>query len=214
MDEQIYKFRIRYEKKGEIEKSSHQEIRNLFNDVIIESGLKFYGSKRSDEIPRTAFGSALSLGYTSECEYTDIYLLEKIDLKTLQKEFKKKDINILSMEQIPFNFPSIESLCSVIEYEVSGDFKKDEKGLKEFLDKKEIIITKAKEEKTIKFNARPQIVSMEFVGDKIFIKLKIVEGSNAKVEQIFFSWLGEDTKLKILKKNMYWLASEGELKIL
>lgn len=214
MDEQIYKYRIKYEKKDDLIKSSHQEIRNLFNDVITESDLKFLEAKRAEDRPRIVFGSALSLGYTSECEFADIYLLEKTNLKFLQEEFKKKNINILSIQQIPFNFPSIESLCSVIEYEVSGDFNKDEKALKDFLDKKEIIIEKTKDEKTIKFNARPQIASMQFEGQKILIKLKIVQGVNAKIEQIFFSWLGENKELQILKKNLYWLDSKNELKIL
>ncbi|MBT4403271.1 MAG: hypothetical protein HOD36_05320, partial [Elusimicrobiaceae bacterium] len=106
------------------------------------------------------------------------------------------------------------SLTSVVEYEVSGKFETDEKSLNKFLNKKEIQIKREKEDKTIEFDAKEQIISMVLKGNKILIRLKLVATVNVKVEELFFSWLGENKELKIVKKNIYWQNSNGELRIL
>ncbi|MBT3955263.1 MAG: DUF2344 domain-containing protein [Elusimicrobiaceae bacterium] len=214
MDNKVYKFRIRYEKKGDLTKLSHLETISLFRKVILEEGWQFYSAKRAENQPRMSFGNALSAEYESECEYVDIFLIQKVLEKELFSSFKKHNIIVLDVKKIPFNFPSIESLTSVVEYEVSGKFETDEKSLNKFLNKKEIQIKREKEDKTIEFDAKEQIISMVLKGNKILIRLKLVATVNVKVEELFFSWLGENKELKIVKKNIFWQNSNGELRIL
>ena len=66
-------------KHDEVRFVSHLDIQRLFQRAFRRAGLPLSYSKGFNPHPLLSFATALSVGYTSECEYFDVFLDEKID---------------------------------------------------------------------------------------------------------------------------------------
>ena len=66
-------------KHDEVRFVSHLDMQRLFQRAFRRAGLPLSYSKGFNPHPLLSFATALSVGYTSECEYFDVFLDEKID---------------------------------------------------------------------------------------------------------------------------------------
>lgn len=66
-------------KHNEVRFVSHLDMQRLFQRAFRRAGLPLSYSKGFNPHPLLSFATALSVGYTSECEYFDVFLDEKID---------------------------------------------------------------------------------------------------------------------------------------
>ena len=67
-------------KHDEVRFVSHLDMQRLFQRAFRRAGLPLSYSKGFNPHPLLSFATALSVGYTSECEYFDVFLDEKIDV--------------------------------------------------------------------------------------------------------------------------------------
>ncbi len=66
-------------KHNEVRFVSHLDMQRLFQRAFRRAGLPLSYSKGFNPHPLLSFATALSVGYTSECEYFDVFLDKKID---------------------------------------------------------------------------------------------------------------------------------------
>lgn len=184
--------------------------------------------------PRFSIASALSLGVSSEGEYMDIDLEEKIPVRNFIDDMNQvlpDNIRILDGKYID-DAKSISSLIRWgyydIQFEIENEgmtIEKLEKSMESFLSKESIIIKKEKRKRKSVFerevNIKPQIGNVILKGtDNKTVKLKVLlkTGDSGNLKPIdFIKAFGEYTGIIIIddsiKIHRLELYSEDQNKI-
>jgi uncharacterized protein (DUF2344 family) len=89
----------------------------------------------------------------------ELYFTRKVDIKEVKKEFVRvlpEEFKILEAKRVPLNFPAIDILSNVAEYEIK-DSGVIQTGIDKFLMQDSIMVEKTKIGKIITFDAKPLI---------------------------------------------------------
>lgn len=148
---------------------------------------------------KISFGPALPFGYESESEYVDLYLGQRLKDEEIIYVIEKNispQFSLIRFKTIPIHFPSVESLVDFIEYEII---------YKENFSKKILI----------NFNQ-----DNAFTSDMIYdVKIKdgivdVILKKFTKLELFIKYFLTEINPVKIVRKNLYWMDPEKNLRVI
>ncbi|MBR1424617.1 TIGR03936 family radical SAM-associated protein [bacterium] len=183
-----FRYRVKLTKKGILKYFSHLDWQNTFFKAISRSGLKVAFSYGFNPTMRISMGIALPLFCESETELVDIQLWEDVEpsiAKIALQQVLPCGAEILSVEKIAKNEPSIENTVCWAEYKVKifknslYDFDKLVYNTEKVLSSDEILIEKKNKKGLVKkINIKSSIGTYRFEGDCLFIVLKAGHSSD------------------------------------
>ncbi len=202
--------RIKYKKLNNMKFLSHLELIKTIERVFRRMNLPMKFSQGFSPKPKISYAAPLPVGVESDCEFLDVELVEKIDIKELlatQKDFLP---NGIVFEEAKY-FGKTSSLMSIvtdstyiIQVETESNFeKKDiEDKISSFLSNEEITYEKLNKKKKMKVvDVKPFISNFDVLTvdeNRIILKTLLRTGSNGnlkpeKLAELFFDY--EDIKV-------------------
>ncbi len=161
--------RAKFSKTNDIRYISHLDLMRLFQRAFRRAGIPVKYSEGFNPHPKLSFATALTLGVSSDGEYLDVELDEKIELQEFKGRLNSilpEGIRILKTEYLE-DKASIMSLIRwssyIIEMPLIEDISKEdvESEINKLLNMEEILITKEKRKK------KQIITKQENIKDKI-----------------------------------------------
>ena len=209
----LYYWRLRWSRQMPVRYLSHLEQIEAFRRMYRRANWPLAYSGGYAPQPIISFGPAISVGYLSEAEYTDVALTRKMDISVLRRMLLSEipdGFQLISLKPLARRFASLEKSINVGEYwiSVTGRPELAEK-ISEFLAQPEIIIEKEKNGKIEKINVRPLIIDMKLSEpDMLKLILRFSPHQNVKPEKILarmFAENEEDLKpqLLICRRNLF-----------
>lgn len=174
---------------------------------------------------KISFGPAISVGYESDCEYCDVELVSRLDLKEAFQSIQTclpEGYLLRDIKSIPRFFPSLENTINVARYELTSSLFEGKKMLWDnFWRETSHIIVKKKGSGDVAIDARPLVRQWGLVDNKLELVLRFGPGKTLKPERIAQDIcqlsddvvaMGTDTcQMEICRTNMYLEKQNGEL---
>ncbi|MBS4535861.1 TIGR03936 family radical SAM-associated protein [Clostridium sp. D2Q-14] len=219
------RLRVKFKKSSLIRYISHLDLMRLFQRALRRANVPVEYSQGYNPKPKFSFATALALGTTSDGEYMDIELIEKIkpeDFIENMNNVLPEGIKILRAyytEEIKSLMAIIEWSSYLIELKLLNEVEKENilDFLNDFLDKDELLILKKKKKKgkfvTKEINIRKKINKIELMlleDNKLILKTLLKTGSsgNLKPEDLIKSFKKEgldinDEEYKIHRLELF-----------
>lgn len=194
-------------KQDQIRFVSHLDMQRLFQRAFRRAKLPLAYSKGFNPHPLLSFATALSVGYTSECEYFDVMLDEDVDPNEFVQRVNSVlpiGVRILSAKDISGSKTSLTTLMRSAEYFAKVSFQSpiDRSNISRAIEKllkNEISVMKNSKSGPKLVDIRPLLIDMKLVYSKdneaiIYIKGKLTAEGGLPVE-LLLSALSE--KLRV-----------------
>lgn len=217
------RIRLKFSRLAPAKDLSHLEQIKALRARAAACGLKFCPAKAGGaQVPKMAFGPAVSVGHESLCEYADLYLEEFVKSEEAAEKIRPLDdgsFKLLSARRIPVFFPSIEAAVNAVEYFMEAAFPEgfSDAMVDAFMAKKTLPWEKVKasgERKTL--DAREPVLSASFDPEASLLKvtLKLQPGRNIKPETAAELMAGAKPEFRrIVRKELYWFTPGGKLEV-
>ena len=117
----LQRLRIQHAKEPPINYISHLDLMQVWERALRRARIPLAYSQGYNPRPRMAFAAALPVGYSSEAELLDIRLFRRLPPLNAVKQLSTQlpeGLRIISVEEIPLAFPSLQSLMRQTEYQV------------------------------------------------------------------------------------------------
>ena len=204
---------LKFSRIGYVKYLSQLEQIDFLRRAIKRAGLPIAYTNGFSPQVRVAFGPAISVGCESDCEYVDLYLVEKVRSDYIHKaiaEVLPEGYELKSVKQMPLRFPAIDRLVNVAEYLIKGVSINQEQ-INKFLSQDKILISKVKKYKETLIDAKELIIDIKKIeNDTIKILLRFYEGKNLKLDKILKHLLNfQENEIKILYTKRSNLFIEG-----
>lgn len=173
---------------------SHLELIKTMERAFRRMQLPMKFSQGFSPKPKISYAAPLPVGVESDCEYLDVELVEKIDIKEMlanQLEYLPKGIVFVDAKY----FGKMKSLMSIvtdstyiIQLKTVDKFNKEEMQAKlaEFNSREEITYEKLNKKKQLKVvDIKPLIQSMDVLtidGNQVIFKVLLTTGSNGNLK--------------------------------
>jgi len=214
------RIRARFSRDAQAAQLSQLEQIKAFRKIAQDSGLPLAGSGGKHNLVKLSFGPAIAMGYRSEAEFVDIYLCASVAAAQALERLRAGACGgyaVLEVRKVPLNFPSVEALVNVAEYDIRGDFSHPPQPLEQFLERAGIIIEKVKPSGAREsIDARPLIKSMRLESGAVSLSLRFGPKKNLKPERILQAWLdrpvcADGAGCTVIRKQLYWEDASGNL---
>lgn len=221
----IQRVRVRLSRSGPAVSLSHLQQIETLRKALEKSNWPTSKSGGKRPKAKVAFGPAISVGYESTCEYCDVELVSRLDMKTGKEELQKhlpEGYAVLDVKSIPRFFPSLENSLNAVRYVVTSPLLLGrEADWEKLWSEKCFIVTKKKESGDVAIDARPLVRSWKLNADELELVLRFGPGRTLKPERIIQAIcnlsdddvaMGAPTcKCKVKRTNMYFEKQTGEL---
>ena len=162
---------IRFAAEGPLKYVSHLDLMRVWERVCKRAGLPLATSHGFSPRPKIALAAPLAVGATSEAEWLDVTLTERVDLAEtihgLTAELTP-GLRILELRETQLKQPSLQSLLRAVSYDVvvpdprSPDEWQD--AIRDLLARDEIPWTQQRGKETKSYDLRPLILALD-LGD-------------------------------------------------
>lgn len=218
------KVRIKFTKTGYMKFVGHLDTMRYFQKAIRRAELPVAFSGGYSPHMIMSFAAPLGVGTTSLGEYFDMELTETMPTAEIQQRLNEtmvEGVTVCSVRQVEDGKASTAmALVAASDYYVSFREGKEpsvpwREKFSEFLDQKEIVVTKKtkRSEKTV--DIRPFIYKAELLDEGIFMQLASASSNYTKPELVmdtFMKWIGEEPKefaYLIERREVYADAGEN-----
>ncbi len=199
-----FQYRIIYKKNELLRYTGNLDVHKIWERSFRRSKLPLAYSEGFHPQPRIQQASPLPLGFLSEYEMLDVYLMEELnssDLKTNIQEKVPLGLEILSIEQIQDKEPALQVQVKAVEYKVYFLDPIEENEVKEkittLLEKQQIFRVRRKKE----YDLRPLVNQLELITNQaspyVLMNLKSQEGATGRPEEVLdeLGFSLEDTRI-------------------
>lgn len=198
------KVRIKFSKQGSVKFVGHLDTMRYFQKAVRRAELPVAFSGGYSPHMNMSFAAPLGVGTTSLGEYFDMELTETVPTNEITRRLNEtmaEGFHVVSARQVEDGKASkAMSLVAAADYfvefrpgkEPSVEWKSK---IEDFLNQKEIPVTKKTKRSEAMVDIRPFIYKMELQGNKIFLSLASASANYTKPELVtdtFFSWLGAE----------------------
>ena len=160
------KIRVRLAKERVARFISHLDFAGAVEKAVRRAALPVAYSEGFTPRPKIAFGSALALGVTSEAEYADFELRERLPVAEFKPRLEAQlpaGIKVLAAREVSKNAPSLMAQINAASYQVEAQLtgrqeKEIQTAWEEFLEQGSIIIVKETKSKRRDLDIRPLIL--------------------------------------------------------
>lgn len=173
----IQRVRLKFSKNGPTRFISHLDLIRTFERAFNRAKIPLSYTQGYNPLPRMQFADALPLGFSSEWEWVDIWLLERVNpLELILTMSGKvgKGLIFLAAEEVPLSAPALQNIVSSASYKVSLGGEKNlvdlQKRIEEFLSADSII----RERKGKEYDLRPRVLDLLLEGENGEVVLKMI----------------------------------------
>ncbi|QZY56613.1 TIGR03936 family radical SAM-associated protein [Crassaminicella profunda] len=194
----MYKIRMRFSKKDFMIFISHLDLARVMERALRRAEVSLSFSQGFNPHPKISFATALALGVSSDGEYVDVEIEEKIDLKTFKDKINMELPEGIEVIQCKYIDVKSKALMAIIEYStymvrcsLKNDIREEElkENISEFMKNEEIIvyktIKKRNKERNKEINIRPLIKKIEFINkgnEYCVFKMTLATGSRGNLK--------------------------------
>jgi radical SAM-linked protein len=117
----VQRLRLRFSKHGPAQYISHLDLARTLERALNRAHLPMAFSQGFNRRPRISLAAALPLGYTSEAELADVWLVETFDPSNFMERLAVKmapGIDLLGVDQVSLSDPSLQQQVRASNYEV------------------------------------------------------------------------------------------------
>ena len=116
-----FRVRIKFAKLENLRFIGHLDLQRLFERALNRTGLPLRYTQGFSPKIRINIASALPLGFISRAEVLDFWLIAPVDLQEILENLQSalpKDLQILDIQEIPNNAPSLQASVKSSEYSI------------------------------------------------------------------------------------------------
>ncbi|MDA1000994.1 MAG: TIGR03960 family B12-binding radical SAM protein [bacterium] len=234
-DYPVRRFRLAFEKSGDLRFLSHLEVLRTFIRAAQRSGLRMAHTQGFNPHPKIVFSHALPVGVESRAEIVDLALLETSGalqprdvLRALQRELPA-GLRPRAAWRLVSGAPASANAIAGAVYDIRLPAGMDESPDIEYaiaraLAADRIEIRRERKGKIIHFDARPAIRSFEAKGPgpgadgkpahRLLIELRFSEGATPKISEILSACLDlspvDILRARVLKVAVRWKSASGK----
>lgn len=118
------RIRVVYAKGPQLKYIGHLDLYRAWERLIRRAALPIAYTQGFNPHPKINMSPALPLGMTSRCEIVDFWLEKNCEIQEIDFSLKKvapPGITIINVEQIPDNFPALQTQISSVRYRITLD---------------------------------------------------------------------------------------------
>lgn len=115
----VQRLRLVFHKEGPARYIGHLDLARTLERSLNRARIPVAYSQGFNRRPRLSFAAPLPLGYTSEHELADIWLMEAMEPQAAQQQMMEKmapGIEITAVETVPLKSPSLQSITTSASY--------------------------------------------------------------------------------------------------
>lgn len=152
----VQRVRLRFSRSGAVRFLSQLEQITAFRRMFRRTQLPLAYTHGYHPQPKISFGPAIAVSYSSDAEYVDVELTERVALdhiRTLIEKQLPEGFKLLTIKRIPVFFPSLDSSLNQVAYHITGIWPhRTEDKIVDFLKNNECWIEKIKNDKKESIN--------------------------------------------------------------
>ncbi|MFH1378709.1 MAG: TIGR03960 family B12-binding radical SAM protein [bacterium] len=180
----VQRVRLRFTRFGPARFLSHLEQITVFRRLLRRADIPLAYTLGFHPQPRISFGPAISVGYSSDAEYVDVELVQKIDLSEITRLITAQlpeGFKLLQVKRIPVFFPSLESTVNQVLYHVEGIWPSSvDAQIQDFLHKDEFWIEKRKNKSIERVNVRSIVKNITHTNGSLEVLMDFGPKKNIK----------------------------------
>ncbi len=145
--------------------------------------------------PRMQFAAALPLGYTSDCELADVWLVERMEPEQAKAQMMAKiapGLTILQVEDVPLKEPALQMQTAVSTYTAALLDEVDtavlQQRIADILASDSLTRERIRKRKRKEYDLRPLIIDLALVetvdGPVIQMKLALEQNKNGRPDEV------------------------------
>jgi radical SAM-linked protein len=218
----VQRLRLTFSKNGPARYIGHLDLARTMERAFNRAKLPVSYSQGFNQRPRLAFAAALPLGYTSEYELADVWLVEHVDPATAVTQIMSKmapGITITAAETAPLKGPSLQSITAYAHYSATPLDVYDEQDLElsasQLLAEASVVreLRKGKS-KAKRYDLRPLIVELAVDSDAhgramLRMVLSLMSGKSGRPDEVLAA-LGVDPLAAHIHRTLIILADEEQ----
>ena len=185
------KVRLKFRKYGVMKFIGHLDIMRYFQKAMRRANIPIAYSQGFSPHMIMSFANPLGVGLTSDGEYFDIELIEKIDSISAITQLNAvmvEGIEIVSFVELPDDQKTGMSIVSAADYRVTlkeGKFSHTFiEGVSRFISETEILIMKKTKKSFREVDIRPLIYKLEFNEESVFMQVATGSVENLKPDLV------------------------------
>ncbi|MDR2676928.1 MAG: TIGR03960 family B12-binding radical SAM protein [Endomicrobium sp.] len=202
---------FRFSKNDSVKFVSHLQQIEVFRRAMRRSGLPIAFTEGFNSKVKASYGPPISIGQESLSEYMELYFTQKMNIADVRLKFLNiilpKGFKLIDIKRVPLNFPALDTLLNVSEYEIKN-INISQEDINNFLSQNKILVERTKKNKIVVVDVKPLIISLKNEDNTLKLKLRFGAGKTINPEIIFQKLLlvqrnYEKTTYTIKRTNMY-----------
>lgn len=214
----VQRLRLTFSKTGPTRFIGHLDLARTLERSLNRARIPVSYSLGFNRRPRMQLATALPLGYTSECELADIWLMERMEPEVARQQMMARmapGIEVSKVEEIPLIAPALQTVTAESTYLVTLLDPTDTAELRRKIH--ELLATESymQERRGKTYNLRPLILELRLDESddmaQIFMRLSLMEGKTGRPDEVLTA-LGIDPLAARIHRLEIILADEEEAK--
>ncbi len=192
-----YKQRLRltFSKTGATRYIGHLDLARALERALNRARIPMAYSQGFNRRPRMQLAAALPLGFTSECELADIWLVETLEPAQARRQLMAKmapGLIVHQIEEIPLSAPNLQTITAASTYMVTlldpVDTAVLQQRLNDLLAAETVIRVRARGKKRKEYDLRPLILDLSLVDPaaapvQIAMRLALSQGAAGRPDE-------------------------------
>lgn len=187
----VQRLRFQFSKDGPAQYISHLDLARTLERSLNRAQIPVAYTQGFNPRPRMQLASALALGYTSSCEFADIYLTEQVAVEEIQAQMMSRmapGISITAVWEVAVADPSLQSLTMAAVYHARPLDPFDPAALQAriaaLLAATEVLRQRQHKKKIKTYDLRPLIEQLAFDGEVIIMRLTMTATANGRPDEL------------------------------
>ncbi len=210
------KVRIKFTKEASVKYLGHLDIMRFFQRCFNRAGIKMIYSEGFNPHQKMSFAMPLGLGIESRGEYLDCEIADGQDLKEVKDKMTQVSgvgFHILSVRELAEHACKVMAAVRYASYQILFDPSLSEAqindSVKELKGRGSYLVHKKTKKKEQDVDILPQIVSLSYEDQKLFLTLRAGGDQNIKAEtvaNVLFDLMGIDyhrEKITIMRLELF-----------
>lgn len=188
----VQRMRLVFTKTGSTRFISHLDLARTLERILNRAKIPVAYTQGYNRRPRLQIADALPLGFTSECEFADIWLAEKIDPEILIECLSRRTapgVEFRRAYEVSLDEPSLQTRTTEATYQVSFIDPVSANELK--IAVKELLASDSlvRERRGKSYDLRPLVLALEVVpaagnDGRLFIRLSHMPGKTGRPDEV------------------------------
>lgn len=193
----VQRLRLTFSKTGPTRYIGHLDLARTLERSLNRAKIPVSYSMGFNRRPRMQMATALPLGYTSQCELADIWLMERMEPEAARQQMMSRmapGIEVSQVVEIPLSAPALQTLTAESTYTVTLLDSVNTQELQQKIAALLAATTHMQERRGKTYDLRPLILDIHLAADdplQLFMRLYLMESKTGRPDEVLLA-LGYD----------------------